>query len=112
MIIRSEQMNHFELIERDKFVRLVAEHLGACFPEEVRLIGDNASLSKFITDGIAKADRYGITRRRTICQYVDLTVSLGADFEQTERYGWVREILTNREQTPETRIRLILRRLL
>jgi len=49
-----------------------------------------------INSGIAKAKGYGITRRREVCKYIDLTFTFGKDFEVTGKLPLAAEILERR----------------
>jgi len=75
------------------FVDRAAEHLRAEYQEPLQDIPDKDLLS-IIHTGIEKAGNYGITYEKDVLQFLEHTISLGADFDCNPELSGIQEILS------------------
>lgn len=94
--IRQEQMDVLAQIPRQEFLRKMLVYMNDHFPDECEQIGA-ASLEKFIQEGIAKAEGYGIESLADVAQFLALQGMFGVEFDR--QHGWAREILANSSVT-------------
>ena len=79
MLVRQAQVAAMVEAAISEYVDRVAAHLRRCFPDETQRL--SAALPLFIRDGIARARNYGFTSERDICNFIDLRLLFGPDFE-------------------------------
>ncbi len=97
--MRREQMEVLAQVPQREYLKQMVEHAKQFFPGECKKIGAQ-NLEKFIQDGIAKANSYGIEGRSDMAQFLDLKFAFGAQFDQS--CVWAREILENPSLTSGT----------
>jgi hypothetical protein len=91
-VIRHEQMEELNRRQAEKFEDRMVEHLRETFPEPCQEMGEDA-LREDIRYGMDRAESYGIESEQDVCNYVNLMMALGRDFD-TDR-PWARRILTD-----------------
>lgn len=77
-------------------------HLERFFPEHCEALGEE-NTRLLIEHGIERAATYDIVSERDVCLFIDLMLALGVDFDESDKYPWARELLTD-ENAPEPRI--------
>lgn len=97
--IRHEQMEPFreEAAKRfeDRMVSFLKEH----FPDQSGKLGDT-KVRQLIQYGVSRANRYGMTGQRDVCQYLGLMFMFGGNFDEDSRLSELREALLNPRLTP------------
>jgi len=93
LIIRKEQLAVFSRQMVEVFVDRAALQLRAKYQEPLQDIPDE-DLYSIIHDGIAKARTYGITYETDVLQFLEHTISLGADFDSNPEMNRILEILS------------------
>jgi Domain of unknown function (DUF4123) len=92
LTIRQAQMDVFSQVEVQKFEDWMVSHLKQFFPTQSQSLGE-PQLREMIRHGIRRAADYGITDKRDVCKYIDLTIVFGRHFDTDERLKWAGEIL-------------------
>ena len=82
-------------------------HLKKFFPDFCEAAGE-PKVREFIRYGVKRAASYQITAKRDVSRYIDLMVSLGADFDKDKQLPWAGEILRTRN-SPDARISVLLK---
>lgn len=82
-----------QAVQKDFEDRMVA-HLGEAFPGPYRALGEQQA-REMIQHGIRQAAGYDIVVERDVCQYIDLMMIYGTDFDRDDRYPWAAAILTD-----------------
>jgi hypothetical protein len=90
--IRSKQFAAFSHAEVEKFEEWMEVHLKKFFPEQCDSEGEE-QLREKIRYGIKRAAVYGITTKRDVCKYIDLSMVLGPNFDVDGQVAWAAEIL-------------------
>ena len=106
LAIRRDQWGAFSEAEIRKFEDWMVSHLQKFFPRQCSNMGES-KIREIIQYGTARARSYGITVKREVCQYIDLMVVLGRDFDQPKKCAWAHEILAKRKP-PTVRIRSLM----
>lgn len=101
--MREEQMVAFSEQARDVFVERVIVHIQEFFPSHFEAIGDSAS-EELVRHGIERAGNYGILEEALVCQYIDLMLLHGPDFDTDPACAWSQEILLNQKLDAEEKI--------
>ncbi|MBZ5625994.1 MAG: hypothetical protein LAQ69_45995 [Acidobacteriia bacterium] len=91
LIIRNEQMRAFEV---PLFEGWVEAHVRQYFPSKCASM-QSGELQKRIREGIAKGRRYGFSGDADVCRFVDISIVLGAGFDDDPRLPWARDILND-----------------
>jgi hypothetical protein len=92
--MREEQMAAFSEQACDVFVERVVDHIQEFFPAHYEAMGD-ADTAALVRRGIERAEAYGIREEALVCQYVDLMLLHGPDFDVNPASAWSQKILTN-----------------
>ena len=79
LVIRKDQQS---LLARPSFEAWVVEHAHRCFAEECEEMGPEGT-ARFVREMIDRARGHGFHGGVDICQFVDLGLTFGADFETT-----------------------------
>jgi hypothetical protein len=82
--IRKEQMVELGKVSLGNFENGMVEHVKRFFPKYHDVMGDPA-VRKTIRYGIDRAEAYGFTTERDVCQYINLMFLLGSDFDTDTR---------------------------
>ena len=93
LVIRQAQMDVFAQQARELFIDDMAVHVARYFPGRRAQLG--VGLHRAISDAIIKAKKYGLTRKRDVCKFINVTMTLGPDFEQ--HLPMMHDILTSAE---------------
>ena len=93
LVIRSTQLTALRRVALKSFENEMWIRLQECFPIDSELMGE-VQARKVIRHGIERADAHGLTTRGELCQYIDLSLSLGTDFDRDPQLPWATEILT------------------
>lgn len=100
MKIRQEQLDALSTDRMDAFVTRMVAHLRDDLPTHREARGlKEEDLEPLVRQGMAKAERYGITSEDGIEQYLDCMLVLGLDFDRDPHHAWAGEILRNKELT-------------
>jgi hypothetical protein len=90
--LRVEQMQVLAQVPQREYQKNMMLHAQKFFPEECTKIGA-LNLEKFIQDGIAKADGYGIDDRADVAKFLNLQFVFGPEFDH--ECAWASEVLGN-----------------
>ncbi|MBL0158376.1 MAG: hypothetical protein IPP47_14925 [Bryobacterales bacterium] len=93
LMIRKAQMHTLGRERHKDFARRAGQHLCASFAECAALPPEQ--LRTFVSDGIAKAARYGIESEQEVCKFLNLLVVFGPEFD-TE-LAWARKTLAAKD---------------
>jgi hypothetical protein len=63
-----------------------------------------AKVREFVRDGVQRAGRWGVTRSRNVCIYLDAMMRLGVDFDSDPRLASLRGILSCETDTETVRM--------
>jgi hypothetical protein len=107
LTIRPQQMQKFSESALKRFEETMLVHLKKFFPDFCEASGE-PEVREFIQYGIKRAASYQVTSERDVSRYIDLMVSLGADFDNDKQLSWAGEILRTRN-SPEARISVLLK---
>jgi hypothetical protein len=107
LTIRREQLTVFSEVEVRRFEDWTIAHLKKFFPRECAALGD-PRLRDTVQYGIVRARTHGITSKRDVVKYIDLTIVFGRDFDTNKRLRWAADILAQRRQ-PDFRLPNLLR---
>jgi hypothetical protein len=78
--IRKEQMDELAKVSLGNFESGMVEHVKRFFPKYHDVMGEPA-VRKTIRYGVDRAEAYGFTIERDVCQYINLMFLLGSDFD-------------------------------
>lgn len=107
--IRREQRRAFFFAMSKPFIRRAEDHLRAAFPERRRELGDEAVRAS-IDHCLERGWDYEIEEDDLLLLYLDVMYTLGLRFDEDPRYPWAREILSDPELSPDTRVELLTQR--
>ncbi len=109
LIIRQEQI---EVLAEAAFEQRIVAHLHEFFPGQCGVLSEG-ELRGLVQEGIRKARAYGFEETAHLCQFVDLMLLLGRDFDVSPRHAWAGQILKDsRIQRPTTRLNRLFRQAL
>ena len=94
MIIRTEQMETFQTAAVRNYEEDVVAHLKEFAPARCEICGDTA-VRRFVGLGIERAKTYGMTTRGPVRLYIDLMLTLGADFDSDPQLPWATGVLND-----------------
>ncbi|HEY1219914.1 MAG: hypothetical protein ABSE42_10500 [Bryobacteraceae bacterium] len=106
LTIRQAQFAIFSQLEVRKFEEWMLAHLKKFFPVQCAAAGDQRLL-EMVRYGIQRAAAHGITAKRDVCKYLDLTIVFGRDFDTDRRTRWAGEILARR-RNPGVKMQILL----
>ena len=107
MVIRGEQLEAFRRHAEAGFERECCEHLCAYVPVLARESGVEAFRSA-TRSGLGKARTYGLYQRGAAQLYLELTVTLGGEFDTDPQYAWLMSVISGTtELTPRQRSEII-----
>lgn len=92
LVVRSSQLHALRHAAWKNFEDEMWDHWSAYFPVDCELMGER-SARKAIRYGIERADAAGFTMKGEMCRYIDLSLSLGSDFDKDPLLPWAAEIL-------------------
>ena len=96
LVIRRDQMDGFA---EATFTRLMPSHLREHFPAATAG-RDDTDLRDWICRGLARARAHGLATAVGWCQYLDLMMALGEDFDQRADCHWAAGILADPAAEP------------
>jgi hypothetical protein len=94
--IRKEQMAVFEKVAEGDFENRMLSHIKEFFPEQHGRFAES-SLREFIHYGVDRAAAYGIELQPDVCQFIDLMLVFGRDFDHDPALPWASTILNDPE---------------
>ncbi len=100
---------HWEALRglvRQSFVEHSLRIIARCWPHTYRSRGA-ADLRRFVQRGIAQAQGYGVTGRRSVLHFLNLMLTFGEDFD---RLPWAVDLLERTDLRATTRMELVLER--
>jgi hypothetical protein len=92
VLIRAGQVASFSRLASQKFVDRVLAHWSRCFADSIKDL-DPRELETLAMAGIDKAARYSITSERDVCEFLDVMLIFGTNFDDDARYVWFRHAL-------------------
>lgn len=92
LTIRREQWDLFAKADVERFEDWVHDHVRKFFPAQYRTAGESR-IRELIRNGRERAAAHGFMRKRDVCQYIDLMVVLGRDFDSDPALPWAASIL-------------------
>jgi hypothetical protein len=107
LTMRPKQMEAFSEAALKDFEELMIPHLKKFFPEFCEAAGEQ-EVRKLIQHGVKRAASYQINAKCDVSRYIDLMVSLGADFDKDKNLPWAGEILKTRNSA-DARISVLLK---
>ena len=110
LVIREAQIVALSRALRSRFEREALEHVKACFPEQCAELGEENAFH-YVRQGLRRAKDYGFESQYDLLRFLNVTFSLGGDFDSSEVHAWMRPILTGRDMAPSTRMDSLLQEL-
>lgn len=95
LTIRPQQLDVLSEPHLKAFEDRMVAHLKDSFTKQSKSLGE-PKLREVIRHGIKQAALYGIGIERDVCQYVDLMMVWGADFDRDPNLPWAGQILRTR----------------
>ncbi len=92
LVIRSSQLAVLGRLGWKSFESEMWAHLREHFPIDCDLMGE-VQAREVIRYGIERADAHGFTTRSQMRRYIDLSLSLGTDFDRDPQLPWAAQIL-------------------
>jgi hypothetical protein len=89
--IRKEQMDELAKVSLGNFENGMVGHVKRFFPKYHDVMGEPA-VRKTIRYGVDRAEAYGFTAERDVCQYINLMFLLGSDFDADIQLPWLAAI--------------------
>lgn len=93
---------------REGFIDRLAGHVARVFPQRASEM-DSPDAFDRLEKVIARAKSYGLTTERGITLFVDLVYGLGEDFDEQLEHRWIKNILSDPDQTDTGKMYLIYR---
>jgi len=100
MIIREAQIKELEVAALGSFVIELTEHCKEFSPDLCKTL-DQDQLRRAVTQGVDRADIYGLNLRGPVRFYIDLMIVFGSDFDTDPQYPWIAEELAKEEETDQ-----------
>ena len=94
LVIRREQQRALAESTRPTFEENVAAHLRRVWPDATREM-DAETLRAWVAGGAERGARYELESEYEVGLFIDLTWSLGTNFDESDAFPWAREILTD-----------------
>lgn len=107
LTIRREQMEEFERVAFEGFLKRLAEHLLSVFPNE---FGSPplADPLEFARRSAERAQRHELASEDDLRRYAEVAAILGPNFDEDPQHEWAGEIMRETDTfTPGERIALI-----
>lgn len=101
--ISKTQLGEFSAQARQSFEDRLVRHLQDAFPTRYAELGEFGARAA-IRAGCSRAPGYGLRSERNVARFVDLMVTVGADFDSSPATPWAREILTDDDLTPDEKL--------
>ena len=102
LTIRNAQLDALSSPIQERFGETALRRLLQLHPEECALLGD-PELRNMVTRSQIKADVYGLITRGQIYQFVESTLLLGDDFDESPEYPWAQELLADKYRNPKVK---------
>lgn len=109
--IRPEQYGALDELALSDFEARVTDHIQEFFPQQCEELGREGT-HELIRYGIAKAASYEITDEAEVCQYIDLMLGFGADFDSDPQEVWASGILAGQQLLSSSKISILWRKAL
>jgi hypothetical protein len=87
LTIQHAQFTVLFQLEVEKFEGWTLAHLRKFFPRQCVALGERQ-----MRESMRRAARYGFMAKRDVCEYIDLMIALGLDFDTDKRNRWAAEI--------------------
>lgn len=101
LVVRKEQM---EALAQAQLENQIVDHLYEFFPEQCETLGQ-LEVCKIVRYGFERAESYGIVADGDVCQYIDVMMVFGRDFDTDPELAWGGAIL-NDESIKDPSIRI------
>jgi len=96
LTIRKEQMQALNRVTMEEFEVDMVRHLMHFFPNECAAMGDK-TIRAHVRDAISRAREYDVTCERDLCEYLNLAMIYGWDFDADPELEWMRDFLIDPE---------------
>jgi hypothetical protein len=106
LVLRKEQE---EAMYYGQFENWMIGHLNEFFPETCEELGKRG-VREEIRFGIKRAAQYGIKEGQELCNYINLMMAFGCDFDINPEFPWAESILNDNQITsPVDRMKRLLK---
>jgi hypothetical protein len=100
--MRPEHVRAFEAAQLKGFEDRALMHMRRTLPKETEGITDDQLRARFRRE-MPKSQSYGLGTERQILWFLDSGLMLGEGFDRDPHLPWVRELLVESKEDPETR---------
>jgi hypothetical protein len=107
MLIRPEQMKALEQGSLRAFEDRTFEHVSRLFPQFIKLCGESC-VRDAIQHGWRRARTFGVTSERGVWEFIDVSLMLGAGFDDDPRFPWAPIILHDADTGERERMERLL----
>lgn len=94
LVIRAPQMQALSAHLRRQFSAQMRAHLREHFPSQTSAMSE-PRLEAFVDKAIERARTHGLTSKRDVCLYLNVSMTLGASFEEAPSTAWAGEFLSD-----------------
>lgn len=103
MIVKQAQLDALADRLKEKFIRLMAAHLGQHFPDRCATLGPERVRAQ-ILEGLAVADTFGIKTEQDVAGLIHFRFDVGRPFESEPDFGWAVAVLRDDLLDPTERV--------
>lgn len=107
MVIRDEQLSAFRAAAVEDFQARAVAHLKEHYPDRFGPAPD-AEVRRFVLGAEAKARDHGLTTEQAVVCVAHLRCLVGDDWDGS-KWGWIPNLLGNRDHDPNDRAKLAVR---
>ncbi len=104
--IRPEQLQIFEAELDRAFATMQALRLRKAFPERCRALSE-AALLAHVEDALGRAYGHAIARPKDLARFLDLTMTLGLDFDHGPDHRWAADLIGDARRKAARRLAAI-----
>jgi hypothetical protein len=94
LTIRNEQFAVFQQVASESFQDRMLSHINEFFPQSLGQHGE-LGIRELITYGIQRAATYNFQLEPDVCNYIDLMIVFGRDFDHDPALPWASSILND-----------------
>lgn len=102
-VLRQQHFDAFAADAKTRFMDDMVAHLKERFPDECEKMGEPALRAR-ITDGTARAAKYGIVAERDVATFVRFTFGIRPDFDTSPETKWAQPILQRKNIAAANRL--------
>lgn len=105
LVIRKAQIEAFLKSQEDAFIERMVKYVKQNFTKEIAINGiQEDNLSLVIRSGMENAHKYNVTYESDMKLYIECMALLGIDFDVSEKYPRISEILNRKNLTGEEKM--------